>query len=222
MEWNFTEKITSHEDYPLSDAIQYLHDAAIPKVLEESGGVDEIVWDSDVEKAKGDLTRITQAYYTKVVPRIQPIAAEDKFSLDFPGVEIPVIGYIDLQDADRNLDTKTGKSVSRKLKPSWQLQGRLYTYATGKPTEYHSISRAQTPSIVTALESDEMTVPILTPGQYREMEHLVNTAADFLRFFLTNYGREEDWATWGSVPDWTRNILPCDRCAWKRGCPAWT
>ena len=23
------------------------------------------------------------------------------------------------------------------------------------------------------------------------------------------------------IPDWTRNILPCDRCGWREGCPAW-
>jgi len=234
MEWNYLTKIDSHEDQPLSDAIAYLHDAAIPKVLEESGGQDEIVWDNDIEKAKADLTRITQGYYTKVVPRIQPVGAEEKFSLDFAGVEVPVIGYIDLVSGyemqmdttsmmvpDRIIDTKTGKQASRKIKPSWNLQGRLYTYAKKLPTEFHSVSRAQTPTIVTALESADMTVPILTDGQYREMEYLVNTAADCIRHFLTVYGREQDWPTWGAVPDWTRNMLPCDRCGWRSGCPAW-
>ena len=222
MEWNYAQKIESHTDYPLTDALQYLHDAAIPKVLEESGGTEEIVWDSDEEKARADLNRITQAYYSRVVPRIQPVKAEEKFSLDFEGVEVPVIGYIDTEDADRILDTKTGKQASRKIKPSWNLQGRLYTYARKKPTEFHSVSRAQTPTIVTALESAEMVVPMLTDGQYREMEYLVNTAADCIRHFLTVYGRDQDWPTWGAVPDWTRNMLPCDRCGWRAGCPAWT
>jgi len=221
LEWNYEQKIESHEDHPLTDALQYLHDKAIPDTLEEQGGEAEIVWDSDIEKAKADLTRITQAYYSRVVPRIQPISAEEKFSLDFDGVEVPVIGYVDLEDADRILDTKTGKQASRKIKPSWNLQGRLYTYARKKPTEFHSVSRAQTPTIVTALESSEMTVPLLTDGQYREMEYLVNTAADCIRHFLTVYGREQDWPTWGAVPDWTRNMLPCDRCGWRKGCPAW-
>ena len=40
-----------------------------------------------------------------------------------------MIGYVDVQDADRVLDTKTGKQASRKVKPSWQLQGRLYAQA---------------------------------------------------------------------------------------------
>ena len=221
LEWNYAQKITSGLDYPLSDAIQYLHDAAIPNVLEESGGENEIVWDSDIEKAKGDLDRITSAYYSKVVPRIQPIKAEEKFSLAFPGVEVPVIGYVDTEDADRILDAKTGKQATRKLKPSWNLQGRLYTYARKKPTEFHSISRAATPTIVTALESTEMTVPILSDTQYREMEYLVQTAAECIRHFLTVYGKDQDWPTWGAVPDWTRNILPCDRCGWREGCPAW-
>jgi hypothetical protein len=221
MEWNYGQKILSGTDYPLSDAIQYLHDEAIPRVLEENGGEEEIEWTTTAEIAKHDADRITSAYYQAVVPRIQPVSVEEKFSIDFDGLEVPVIGYIDTEDADRILDTKTGKQATRKLKPSWNLQGRLYTYARKKPTEFHSISRAQVPTIVTALESDQMTVQLLSETQFKEMQYLVGTAAELLRHFLTHLGTEQDWPTWGSVPDWTRNMLPCDRCGWRQGCPAW-
>jgi hypothetical protein len=221
LEWNYAQKIESHTDHPITEAIEYLNDVSIPKVIEESGGEDWISWDTDKEKARADTERITSAYYRTVVPRIQPSSVEEKFAIQFDGVEVPVIGYLDLQDEDRILDTKTGKQAARKVKPSWQLQGRLYSFAKQKPTEFHSISRAQTPTIVTALESTEMTVPPPTPGQQQEMTRLVQTAAELIRYFLGRYGTEEEWPTWGAIPDWSRNVLPCQMCGWRQGCPAW-
>jgi hypothetical protein len=222
LEWNYAQKIESHRDRPITEAIEYLSDVAVPKVIEKEGGEDWIAWDTNRDDARSDAQRITAAYYRNIVPRIQPTVVEEKFSIDIPGVEVPVIGYLDLQDAERTIDTKTGKQVSKKVKPSWQLQGRLYAFATQKPTEYHSISRAKTPNIVTAMESADMVVPVPTDQQMTELTRLVNNAADLIRFFLARYGLNEEWPTWGAIPDWSRNILPCDMCGWRQGCPAWS
>jgi hypothetical protein len=222
LEWNYLQKIQSHVDQPISDALQYLYDVAVPKVIEENGGADNIEWDDKPEACVSDAERITSAYYRHVVPRIQPTATEQKFEIQVPGVEVPVIGYIDVQEEERTLDTKTGRQASRKVKPSWQLQGRMYAFATGKPTEYHSVSRAKTPTIITAVESADMIVPVPTEQQMTEFTRLVNTAADLMRHFLTTYGVDEEWPTWGAIPDFSRNILPCDFCGWRQGCPAWS
>ena len=224
LEWNYRTKIKSHVDQPLDDALQYFHDVAVPKVIEENGGIDNIAWDDPTkpEACVSDAERVTTAYYRHVVPRIQPTATEQKFTIEVPGVEVPVIGYIDTQEEERNLDTKTGRSASRKVKPSWQLQGRMYSFATQKPTEYHSVSRAKTPTIVTAVESADMIVPVPTEQQMDEFVRLVNTAADLIRHFLDTYGLDDEWPTWGAIPDFSRNILPCDFCGWRQGCPAWS
>jgi len=222
LEWNYVQKIQSHVDQPISDAVQYLHDVAVPKVIEENGGADNIQWDAEPEACISDAERITSAYYRHVVPRIQPTATEQKFTIEVPGVEVPIIGYIDVQEEERTLDTKTGRQASRKVKPSWQLQGRMYAFATQKPTEYHSISRAKTPTIVTALESADMIVPVPTEQQMTEFTKLVNVAADLLRHFMGTYGVDDEWPTWGAIPDFSRNVLPCDFCGWRQGCPAWS
>lgn len=221
LDYNYQQKVESHTDRPFTEAIQFLDDVAVPRVIEENGGVDWIKWDTSLDDARSDARRITSAYYRTVVPRIQPTAVEEKFSIDVPGVEVPLIGYLDVQDEGRVIDTKTGKQASRKVKPSWQLQGRMYSFATQKPTEYHSISRAKTPTIVTALESEAMVVPVPTDAQMTEFARLCNTAADLIRYFLDRYGLDEEWPTWGSIPDFSRNILPCDFCGWRQGCPAW-
>jgi hypothetical protein len=221
LDFNYKQKIESHVDYPLSDAVQYYGDVAVPKVLEQEGGADNIEWDTDVNAAAADGERIMSAYYNLVVPRIQPVATEERFEMFFPGVEVPVIGFVDVRDAGRILDTKTGKQASRKVKPSWQLQGRLYAQARQMPVEYHSISRAKTPTIVTALESEEMVVPPPTEAQARNMEHTIKAAADYIEYLLATHGPEDDWPALGAVPDFSRTLLPCNFCSWREGCPAW-
>lgn len=223
LQWNYEQKIESHTDQPVLDALAYLHDVAVPKVIEEEGGEDNIKWDegSGLDSAQREGDRITSAYYRTVVPRIQPISTESRFEIEVPGVEVPVIGYTDIQDEWRNIDTKSGKNAVKKVKPSWMLQGRIYAYATGKPVEFHSISRAKTPTIITGLESDAMTVPVPSPEQMKNTEMVIATAADLLRYFLATYGTDETWPTWGATPDFTRNMLPCDFCGYRKDCPAW-
>src|SRR5262245_15382601 len=129
--WNYLAKIDSHEDQPLADLVQYHQDVAVPKVLEEHGGEDEIAWDSNdpavgLATARADSERILSAYRRRVTERIQPIAVEQEFRI--PAEPVPIIGYIDtLTDDQRGIDTKTGKQSAKKLKPSWRLQAVLYS-----------------------------------------------------------------------------------------------
>jgi hypothetical protein len=222
LEWNYRTKVDTHTDQPLSDAIQYLGDVAVPKVIEENGGEDEIVWDSDLDTARFDATRITTGYYTKVVPRVQPVGVEERFEIRVPGVEVPIIGYVDVRDSARILDVKSGKQAVRKPKPSWQLQGRLYAQARNMPVEFHSVSRAKTPTIITALESEDMVMPVPTETQARNMEHTIKAATLQIEHYLETYGTtEQDWPALGAVPDFSRTILPCQFCGYREGCPAW-
>jgi hypothetical protein len=220
LDFNYQQKISSHADRPVSEVVQFLQDEAVPKVLEEEGGEENIRWDTGLDTARSDAERILAAYYHTVVPRIQPVGAEAKFSIDFDSVPVPIIGYVDLWEQGRTIDTKTGKQATKKVKPSWALQGKLYAWATGRPTEYHSISRAKTPTIVTALESEQMVVPIPTASQRAELEHAFGTAAAMISWFYDRFG-DEGWPTFGAIPDFTRNMLPCDFCGWRSGCPAW-
>jgi hypothetical protein len=220
LNFNYTQKVSSHTDRPINEVVQYLQDEVVPKVIEEEGGEDNIRWDSGLPTARSDAERILAAYYFSVVPRIQPIGTEAKFEIDFATIPVPIVGYVDVWEQGRTLDTKTGKQAVRKIKPSWALQGKLYSWATGRPTEYHSISRAKTPTIVTALESEQLLVPVPTRSQKAELEHAFNTAAAMISFFYDRFGIE-GWPTFGAIPDFTRNMLPCDFCGWRQGCPAW-
>ena len=229
LEWNYKQKVSSYEDKPLSEVIQYLQDAAVPKVLDEAGGKDEIRWDVEgdttmaVDRARSDSERITSAYHTVVTPRIQPAKVEQRIEWRLPGdfLPVPVIGYLDtITVDDRIVDTKTSKAVSKKVKPSWQMQGLVYANATGMPVEFHSISRAQTPSICTPVESEEM---VIGPNvkQAENLVNLIHLLTDQIEWMWHRYGPDEEWPATGRLADWSQNLLPCRMCAWQSDCPAW-
>ena len=235
--WNYGQKIASHEDRPTPEVVQYLQDEAVPKVLEEHGGADEISWDADtaakgVEVARRDSERMLVRYHESVVPRIQPVAIDKQYEISSPSLIVPLIGYIDVLAgnevhqpsgpewiADRVLDPKTGKQSVSKLKPSWQLQATLYGAMTGLPVEYHSISRAATPKITTALESVDM---VFTPSEVKTL-NVIKSAASISRmiaWLYTTLGPDETWPTMGRFADWSMSFSPCTNCGWRSVCPA--
>jgi len=225
LEHNYKQKIQSHEDRPLDELVQFLQDAGVPKVLEEAGGAEEVAWDAatadeGVAVLRADSERILSAYRKKVTERIQPIGVEQKFSI--PAEPVPIIGYLDTVTSDeRVIDTKTGKQASTKVKPSWQLQGVLYATATGWDAEYHSISRAARPRIVTAVESADM---IVRPDE-GQMRNVLSTAAqivDMIAYLYTTRGPDQPWPTLGRFADWSMSFLPCTNCVWKKVCVAWS
>lgn len=237
VEYNYAQKIQSHEDRPTAEVVEYLQDVGVPKVLEEQGGADEISWDSNdpvkgVDLLRRDSERILIRYHEDIVPRIQPIALEEQLFIRDDRLPAPIIGYIDLRSgyeleldtesqwiADRVIDTKTGKQSVSKLKPSWQLQATIYGAMTGLPVEYHSISRAKVPKITTALESTEM---VYTPSDVKT-ENVIRSAstiANMIAWLYTTLGPDETWPTMGRFADWSMSFSPCTNCGWRRVCPA--
>jgi hypothetical protein len=237
VEFNYAQKIESHEDRPTAEVVEYLQDVGVPKVLEDHGGADEIAWDGDdavkgVDLLRRDSERILVRYHEDVVPRLQPISLEEELFIRDDRLIVPIIGYVDVRTgyemehdttsmwiADRIIDTKTGKQSVSKLKPSWMLQATLYSAMTNLPVEYHSISRAKVPKITTGLESGDM---VFTPNPTKT-ENVINSAAqiaNMIAWMYTTYGPDETWPTMGRFADWSMSFSPCTNCGWRKVCPA--
>lgn len=219
LEFNFSQKISSHEDLPVTQVVEFFNDKGWPDAVEKDGGETEIRWDSKPEVARGDGTRMTHAYHLAVAPRIQPVAVERRVDFVVPGVPIPFMGFIDVEEEANQIDVKTGKQVTRKPDANWKLQGTLYTAFTGKPTHFHSVSRAKTPSIATPLESDEM---IVTPhaAQVGQIERVLRDYAAQVEFYFYRYGPDEPWPTNGIFMDY-KGGAACSYCGFRRFCIAW-
>ena len=214
-----TQKITSHADLPVEEVIEFFHDAAWPEAVEKDGGESEIRWDKKPDEVRRDGERVTRAYHTSVSPRIQPLAVERRIEYLVPGIPIPFLGFIDYEEAENLIDLKTGKQVSRKPDANWRMQGVLYTAYTGKPTHFHSVSRAQTPSIATPLQSEAMVVGLAEA----QREHVERTLRDYalqVAWYFQTYGPEDDWPMNGIFSDY-KGGPACSFCGFRSDCPAW-
>jgi len=213
------QKIESHEDLPVKDVVEFLHDKAWPDAIAEEGGEPEIRWDSKPDDARRDAERVASAYHATVSPSVQPIAVERKIEFWVPDVAVPFIGYIDWEEETHQDDLKTGKQVQRKPDANWRFQGMLYAAATGKPTHFHSASRAKTPSIATPL-TDEAMVVQLRDSQKPEVYRVLADYAAQVEFFFNKYGPDETWPTSGVFMDY-KGGAACNFCGFRKDCPVW-
>ncbi|HEY7421439.1 MAG TPA: PD-(D/E)XK nuclease family protein [Gaiellaceae bacterium] len=217
--FNLTQKIDSHEDLPSAEVVSYFNDHAWPVAVERDGGEDEIRWDSKPDTVRSDGERVTVGYHAVVCPTIQPLAVERRLDFVVPGVPVPFIGYIDFEELTHQVDLKTGKQVQRKPDANWRFQGTIYAAFTGKPTHFHSISRAKTPSIATPLDAPEMVVsPHST--QVAVVERVLRDYAAQVEWYFNRYGPDEPWPTSGLYMDY-KGGAACGFCGYRKWCVAW-
>jgi hypothetical protein len=124
-----------------------------------------VEWNDTPEAALSDTERITSAYYRTVVPRIQPTATEQKFTIEVPGVEVPIISFIDVQEEAR---TSTRRRASRRAGRSNPLAApgpdvRLrHPEADRVPLDLEG----EDPDDSDRSESADMVVPVPTEGRW--------------------------------------------------------
>lgn len=205
-----------------SEAVEFFHDKAWPTAVESDGGIEMIRFDQgeDEDHVRRDGERMTQAYHHTVAPRIIPVApAERRIDIFIEGVPVPLIGYLDVEEELHVTDLKTGRAVQRKPDANWRFQGTLYSLATKKPTHFHSLSRAKTPSIATPLTDPEMVVP------YQEdlVEMTTRVVRDYagqVEYFMNRYGPDDPWPTSGVFMDY-KGGAACRFCGFRKFCVAW-
>lgn len=92
-------------------------------------------------------------YWETVGKHIQPqvVATEREFLIEVPGVELPLLGYIDIETQTTLIDLKTTRYFSRKsVRPNkeWRFQQGIYQLEIPKPSEVHVLTRAKTDPVV--------------------------------------------------------------------------
>jgi len=126
MELNYKQKIESHTDLPPS----HVADAAVAgfddRLLDEDKRLDDL--DSCV--ARDQTAQLAQFAGAQVMPRHQPLLVEQEFRLQVPGVDKPILGYIDLATVDKTLvDTKTTARKKSQTEADHSTQLTLYHIA---------------------------------------------------------------------------------------------
>jgi len=219
LQHNFGQKIESHADLPLAELMEFHDDLAFPlAVTEAEEKADEKTdWKTSRDEAHTRSRLMACGYIAKVGPRIQPISVEQRFAVPM-GLPVKMEGRYDLLTETVGIDFKTGAKKSYKPKTSWLLQAMIYSFATGKPVEFHSIAcseKTHDVGIVTPLESEAMLVNLSQAeidGLTRVVVGIVNEIVDCMR----RYGPEEPWPARGRF-----HIFACDYCSFRSDCPAW-
>lgn len=217
---NLRQKLTTHEDLPVGEVVEYYHDLAWPKAVELDGGEDEIRWDGKPAEARRDGERMTQAYHKVVTPTVQPITQpEEKITVHVDGVPVPFIGYLDVEEEANVADVKTGKQVQRKPDSNWRIQGAIYSLAKRKPTHFHSVSRAKPPSIATPLTDPQMVIP-WRPDIGEVTARVLRDYTVQVEMFMNHYGPDQPWPTTGVFMDY-KGGAACGYCGFRKTCVAW-
>ena len=218
-ETNFAQKIESFTDLPLN-AVQDAFRDGVRQRIEDSGGFGEIEW-GRIDGAAEIIDRgvgLVAAYHNAVSPLVQPVAVEQRFSLEYPWCPVPIIGYIDLETEPRIIEGKTsGQKVSRP-KPEWRLQAKLYQAARRKPVSWHLRVKTRVPAVYTARD-----LPGLA-SEYSETQvdlalvrvrRLVSRISEFYK----RYGPDRPWPTDAPNIGWKDDF--CGFCGYRPDCAWW-
>lgn len=215
--FNFRCKVHTEHDLSVSTLSDYWGDMAWPNMIDHYGGASEVQWDANPLDVR-DLGRQMIVSYLPTAERVVPDLVEVEVKTEVPGVPVPVLGYVDLIQADNKpiIDWKTSKQAQRQLKPEWRLQGRIYSLCTGRPVDWHVITKGKTPTVYTSLEAPDL-FQFHSDEIASSTERLIRALAHLAQHYYAFYGPDEDWPQLGIGHLWR-----CGKyCAYTGDCPAW-
>lgn len=232
IQYSMEKKVESYADAPLAEVKErFVYE--LESRVENSGGIGEVEVkraETPTEKQQEyDATRrsgqeVVAAYHTNVSPTIQPTDVEKAFSLDLPGVPVPVIGYIDLvagpaQDTLLEpgrltiIERKRSQMARRKPEPEWSMQGEVYQLAVPEPYQFHVSVVSREPYVLTPQQAEQLEIP-LAPRKRSEL--LVRQIANEIAFYYVRYGPEAPWPAKGKLHPWA-----CGYCGFRETCWGW-
>lgn len=219
-EVNFRQKIESHEDLPTGDVLDAFADG-IAKSLDEHGGELEVEWGRvRLADVKDRGAQLVATYHSRVSPLVQPLAVEEKFELEVPGLPVPIIGYIDTETERAIIDRKTSSAKVTAPKPSWRLQGTLYQAAKRKPVSWHVGTKTKVPAVYTSLhpETPALHVPFEPTYVNVTLQRVTFLVESIARLFAL-YGPDNPWPTTAPDVGWRDNF--CGYCGYRPECTWW-
>lgn len=213
---NMEQKIESHVDLPLNE-MRERYVATLDEIVDEANG--EVEWETfeNRNKAQKAGLELVSAYHEVASPRVQPVTVERKIELSVPGVSVPVIGYVDIEETGNGIERKTtGRKVSVP-QSQWEGQGLLYAMAIGKPMHYHVSTRTKTAAVYTPVEEPGLHLARDAASDALVLGWLRQKALQIFTDYMT-YGPDEPWPTTRF-----RRQTACSWCGYRFAgkCVAW-
>ena len=151
-------------------------------------------------------------YWEYIGKHITPVATEREILVDVPGVELPILGYIDLETIDRNIDYKTTRYFSRKgVRPNkeWRLAQGIYQLESPKPSEVHVITRSKSDPVVIPDSTDHaLHFGMINAGQ---VVLTVQYEWQKIQDNFNNYGIERPWPG-NPMHEWASKYCGIEHC----------
>ena len=185
------------------------------EVLEQDGEPD---WqDDDPTKMFERGVRMAKTYQEQVGKDIVPVAVESRFEFKLDGVPVPIIGYIDVMEADKVRERKTSAVKQTSPKPAWRFQGLVYQLATGMPVWWDVCTRQATTQIYSARDWPDLQLPL---GDFEKTKRLIKDCSVRMNDLYARFGRDEVWPTTGIMHSWACNFCPAGP-KFRGDCLAW-
>jgi putative RecB family exonuclease len=208
VEQNFAQKIGTGEDLSVGDV-----ELAFAEGFDQRVDREDVDWKSDKPaEIKDRGVKLAAAYHQTVSASVQPLTVEESFSIDVPGVPVPVVGRMDVTEETRTIDLKTGGK--REMNADNVFQGRVYQLARPVTMEFHLATKTKVPGIYTPPEYPEFGFAYSEAEQARTRMVLALLAADIVSTY-ERFGPDQTWPgafTYG----WA-----CSYCGFKPTCEYW-
>lgn len=240
VEQNFRQKMTTREDLDV-ELVKSIYAEELELEVEREGGLDEVEWSKEdlnptasdarkyLAKIKDQGVQLVGKYQIEQAPRVQPLAVEEPFSIQLPGVPVPVEGFIDL-DAELAEWWKIGSPVHEriidrktvghpKVRGEWLIQGRIYQLFKPRPIEFHLSlkpgKKRKEPRIVTPFKNENAGDYIFEPPPPAMTIAQIQRTMVAIAECMAIYGPEDPW------PDAISHEWACSYCGFRPSCPWW-
>lgn len=164
-------------------------DDALGEHLATGAGV---IWKDKESASRKIADRMVVNYFHAVGRSLEVVDTEQELLLEIPGVDIPILGYVDILTNRGVIDVKTTGYVSRKpeLQKSWKLQMNIYQLQHPKPGEFHVLTRSTTNPVVVP---NSTVHPFYVPTPKKDLEVTLRAIYRAMSAYYSEFGEEEDW-----------------------------
>lgn len=164
------------------------------------------------DRSKGVAQAMVYHYWEYIGKYITPLSTEREILVTIPDMEIPILGYIDLETVDRNIDYKTTRYFSRRgVRPNkeWRLAQGIYQLDTPKPSEIHVLTRSKSDPVVIPDSTDHpLHIGLVNAAQ---VVRTVQYEWQKIKDNFENYGAEHPWPG-NPMHEWNAKYCGLEDC----------
>lgn len=155
--------------------------------VEEAG---EVIWKDSEDKSYELFVSHVYHYWERMGKHLGQVEhSEQEIAIEIAGIDIPIIGFVDLEIADRIIDFKTTAYFnSKQVRPNkeWKFQMAVYQLAIEKPAEVHVLTRSKTDPVVVP---ESTKSPLYFGVADREKtRQLIRDTYDLMTYYYDIYG----------------------------------